>query len=101
MMETVGRFVDWISNNKLVSSLVVAAIVGVAGWLVKWMRDKRDTDRIYQYLMKSAATTAWRFRTTEAISSATHIPTSRVAELCSRDKRFKRNEKEKESWQLT
>jgi hypothetical protein len=43
MMETVGSFVDWISNNKLVSSLVVAAILGVAGWFVKWIRDKRDS----------------------------------------------------------
>jgi hypothetical protein len=100
MMETLGSFVDWISSNKIVSSLVGAAIIGLAGWALKWNRDKRESNRIYQYLVKSAATTAWRFRSTQAISSATHMSKTRVEELCSRDKRIKRNEKEKESWQL-
>jgi len=101
MLENLPGIVDWISNNKIASGVVVAAILAVTGWLVTWIRAKRDSNRIYQYLLKSAATTVWRFRSTEAISSATHIPSKRVAELCSGDKRFKRNEKEKESWQLT
>ena len=32
--------------------------------------------------------------------AATHMSKTRVEELCSRDKRIKRNEKEKESWRL-
>jgi len=100
MSDILRGVVDWISNNQIASGVVVTVILAVAGWFVTWIRDKRDSNRIYQHLVKSAATTAWHFRSTEAISSATHIPKNRVAELCSRDKRIKRNEKEKESWQL-
>jgi hypothetical protein len=99
-MNTIDGLVDFISNNKIASTLIGAAIVAAATWLVKWLRDRRDSNRIYRHLLKSAAKTEWTFRSTEAISSATHIPTSRVSELCGSDKRFKRNEKEKESWRL-
>jgi hypothetical protein len=98
MSETIRSIVDWISNNRLAS--VLPPILAVAGWVLKWLRDKRDGNRIYDFLLKSAATTPWRFRSTEAISSATHLPRRRVEKLCIRDKRIKRNEKEKESWQL-
>jgi len=100
MMPIIACFFDFIGNNKIVSIVVGAAIVGAGGWFVKWIQNKRDSNRIYRHLSKSAANTGWDFRSTEAISSTTQIPTNRVAELCSRDKRIKRNEKEKESWRF-
>jgi len=98
MSETIRSIVDWISNNRIASAL--PPLIAVAGFVVKWIRDKRDSNQIYRYLVKSAATTRWHFRSTEAISSATHLPRRRVEKLCIRDRRIKRNEKEKESWQL-
>ena len=98
MPDILRDLMAWISNNKIASA--VPPIIAVGGWIAKWSRDRRDTNRIYQFLAQSTATTAWRFRSTEAISSATHLPRRRVEKLCIRDRRIKRNEKEKESWQL-
>jgi len=99
-MDTITGLVDFINNNKIVSTLIGAAIVAAATWLLKRLRDRRDSNKIYRYFLKSAASTGWTFRSMQAISSATHIPTSRVADLCGSDKRLKRNEKEKDSWRL-
>src|ERR1700756_4344287 len=98
MSDIFRGLVEWISNNKIASAL--PPIIAIGGWIVKWSRDKRDTNRIRQFLLKSAATTGWRFCSTEAISSATHIPKNRLEKLCIRDRRIKRNEKDTESWQL-
>jgi len=65
-------------------------------WLIRRLRDRLDSHRIYKFISDSHQT----FRSTAAILSATHIPESRVAELCSKDKRIKRNELEKQSWRI-
>lgn len=93
--------VDFISNNKLVSALVAATLIGIFSWFVKFTRDSRDKEKIYKYLQQSRLNTDYTFRSTEAISSDTKIPENRVAELCSRHPSIKRNEKEKQSWRLT
>jgi hypothetical protein len=94
-------YYELISNNKLVSALVAAALLGIFGWIVKLCRDYRDRKKIYGYLQQSRLDTTFTFRSTEAISSETKIPETRVAELCSRHPNIKRNAKEKQSWQLT
>ena len=102
-MEIISGFVDFVGNNFKEIGAGVAIIVAIAGalvWLFKWFQDKRDSDKIYKFLRRSAKERGWAFRTTHAISSATKIPKNRVSELCSRDKRIKRNDKEKESWRL-
>jgi|SRR5450759_4334711 hypothetical protein len=94
-------YFEFISNNKLLSALVAAALLGIFGLIVKLCRDYRDSKKIYEYLQQSRLDTTYTFRSTEAISLATKIPETRVAELCSRHPNIKRNEKEKQSWQLT
>lgn len=91
---------EFISNNALVSALVAAVIVAAAGWVWKWRHDRRDSQAIYQFLLTSKAGTAFSFRSTEAISSHTKISEERVAALCSRHPKIRRNEKEKQSWTL-
>ena len=90
----------FMSENALASSLVAAALVGVVGWALKSRRDNKDSETIYQYLVSSQSETEYRFRSTEAISSRTHIPETRVAALCARHPKIRRNEKEKQSWTL-
>ncbi len=60
MPQTIRSIVDWISNNRITSAL--PPILAVAGWALKWLRDKRDSDRIYRFLVQSTAKTGWRFR---------------------------------------
>jgi hypothetical protein len=59
-----------------------------------------DSGKISVFLRKSKRDGKYTFRSTEAISSNTVIEETKVAKLCARDKRFKRNEKEKQSWRL-
>lgn len=91
---------DFVSNNQLISAILAAMLLGLFGRGVKWWRDHRDSKKLYEFLQKSKSNTAFTFRSTEAISSATKIPEARVEELCSRHSKIKRNEKEKQSWQL-
>jgi hypothetical protein len=102
-MEIISGFVGFLDNNFKEIAAGVAIIVAIAGtlvWLFKWFQNKRDSDKIYKFLRRSAKERGWAFRTTHAISSATQIPEDRVCKLCSRDKRIRGNEKEKESWRL-
>ena len=89
-----------ISNNNLASALVAAAILAAIGGSWNWYRNYRDSKKIYDFLLNSQAETNYTFRSTEAISSHTSISESRVAELCGKHPRVKRNGKEKQSWRI-
>jgi hypothetical protein len=91
---------EFISNNALVSTLVAALLIAIAGSAWKWWHDRKDSEIIYNYLVSSKSATDWTFRSTEAISSHTKIPEHRVAQLCSKHPKIRRNEKEKQSWTL-
>jgi len=94
------KFLQLVANNALISSLIAAAILGLAGWGGKAWRDKRDGDKILGFLRSSKNTTGYGFRSTEAIAANTNIPESRVATICSHHRDIRRNEKEKQSWTL-
>jgi len=87
-----------ITDNPLVSAIVAGVIVAGLAWIIKKLKDRSDSQKIYKFMKDSETTTAHTFRSTAAISSDTSIPETRVAELCSKDKRIKRNEREKQSW---
>jgi hypothetical protein len=89
-----------ISNNNLASALVAAAILAMVGCVWKWHRDRRDSKKILDFMLKSKAETDFTFRTTKAISSHTKISENRVADLCAKHSRIRRNEKEKQSWRI-
>lgn len=92
---------DFISNNALVSALIAAALIAAAGGIWKWWHDRKDSQAIYSFFLTSKTGTNFSFRSTEAISSHTKVPEKRVAYLCSKHPKIRRNEKEKQSWTLT
>lgn len=92
--------IQFISSNNLASALVAAAILAIIGGAWKWRLDRRDSKKILDFMLKSKAETDFTFRSTEAIASHTKICESRVAHLCSKHPRIKRNEKEKQSWRI-
>ncbi len=94
------KIFNFISNNGLVSTLIATTLVAIAVWIRKCWIDRRDGNKIYNFMLTSKSKTDFKFRTTEAISSDIKISESRVAELCSKHPKIKRNEKEKQSWQL-
>lgn len=89
-----------ISNNGLISALIAAVILTAFAGAWNWFRDWRDSRKIYNYMLKSKNETEFTFRATEAISSDTKIPENRVAALCSKHPKIKRNEKTKQTWQI-
>lgn len=95
-----SNFLKLVTENSLGSALAAAAIGSVIVWLWKSYRNWSDSKEIYNFLLSSKTETDFTFRSTEAISSHTKIPESRVAELCSKHTKVKRNEKEKQSWRL-
>jgi len=80
----------------IASGLGVAILLGT--W--KFINDKRDTNRIIDFLKNSEAATEQRFKSSHAISSDTNLSEERVRKLCSKTGRIKRNTREKESWRL-
>lgn len=97
---SLNQVFEFIKQNQVLAPIVTAAVLGTLGFLYRSYRKYRDGKKIYDFLLKSRTNTDFNFRSTEAISSATKIPETRVAELCSRHKKIMRNEKEKQSWQL-
>jgi hypothetical protein len=100
MNEIAGHLIEFATSNQIATAVISAAIIGLFAWFVKLFRDNRDNKKIYEFMRRSLRETNFRFRTTEAISSATRIPEDRVAKLCSKHKKIRRNQKEKQSWQL-
>ena len=101
IIEHMKAIFDFISNNKLVATLVAAAILGAIGGIWKWWRDRRDSDVIYRFMLDSRSRTDYDFRSTPVIASHTRLSTERVAYICARlcaCQKLRRNEKEKESW---
>ncbi|MBI5005836.1 MAG: hypothetical protein HZB95_01800 [Nitrosomonadales bacterium] len=89
-----------ISNNQLISSLFAATIISTIGYCWTSFRNYRDSNRIYEFLSQSASDTNFVFRSTQAISARTKITENRIEELCSKHLNIRRNEKEKQSWQI-
>lgn len=87
-------------NNGIVqgvlASLAVVLILGLFGWL----KFKRDEKIVARFLKDSGVETNHRFRSTQALSSATNLSEERIRKVCSKSTRIRRNQKEKESWKL-
>ena len=93
-------FVKLVVRNPLGTSLASAAIIGLVGLVWRALRDRRDSRLIISFLGNSRDHTEYTFRSTEAISAHTNLREDRVAKLCARHTRIRRNEKEKQSWRL-
>ncbi len=94
------NWAKYASENSLFSALIAALLVAAVAGLWRLYRNSRDGKRIYEYLKHSASETGYVFRSTEAISAHTKMPEGRVADLCAKHPKIKRNEKEKQSWRL-
>jgi hypothetical protein len=90
--------------RELIAGLILTAIVAAVGAAWKWNRDRRDSKKIYDFMLRSIAGTTWDFRRKGAISSKTNISTERVMILCTKlcaQGKLIRNEKEKALWKVS
>ena len=87
-------------KNGIVQGVIATLIVTVIIWIITLSRARFDEKKIIKYLVKSASETSHTFRSTHAISAALDISEERIRKICSKSRNVKRNQKEKESWQL-
>ena len=87
-------------HNGIVQGALAALVAAFVIWMIRAVCIRMDEKKIITFLQKSATETELQFRTTHAIASATHLPEERVAKICGRSKRIRRNQKGKESWVL-
>jgi hypothetical protein len=90
---------DFMKNA--IVGIIVSLIVAFIIWTIQKFREKRAEEKIISFMNESAKITSWKFRSTPAISSHTNISSEKIEKICSKSKKIKRNEKEKESWKLT
>ena len=83
-------------NQNLPAELSAIAILALITWWWKWGKNWNDRRKIYRVLAQSK----YEFLATHAISSKTKIAESRIPELMSNNRKFKRNELEKQSWRI-
>ena len=87
--------------GELIASVTLFGAVATAVW--KWNRDRRDSGRIFDFMLDSHVGTDWKFRKKEAISSHLKLSPDRVVTLCTKlcqQGKLRRNEKEADSWTL-
>jgi hypothetical protein len=91
---------DWITKYRLVSAIVGGGAVVFALRAIKTLKDRRDSDRIYQVLRRLTQDGQYTFRSSEAISGVTHLTQSRISDLCSKHPHIERKEHERHMWRV-
>lgn len=86
--------------KQIIIGVIISLVVSLCLCFIRFLRNVKDTKKIINYLKNSKEKTGYSFRSNHAIASDTHLTEERVRTLCSRSKKVKRNEKEKESWKL-
>ena len=85
----------------LASTMVGGCSVAFTLRAIKTAKDRRDSNRIYQFLCRSIKDEQYQFRSSETISAVTNLPVSRVADLCSKHGHIERKEAQRHMWRVS
>jgi hypothetical protein len=91
--------------NLITEKLLAPALVGGFGvvfvWgVIKTVKLRRDSNRIYEVLRRFAQDGQYTFRSSEAISGVTNLTQSRISDLCSKHPNIERKEHERHMWRV-
>src|SRR5439155_9343922 len=89
-----------ITERVLVSAIVGGCAVVFILRAIKSVKDRRDSNRIYEVLRRCAKDGKYTFRSSEVISRATNLPESRISDLCSKHGHIERKEHERHTWRV-
>src|SRR4030095_5372751 len=89
-----------ITERVLVSAVVGGCAVVFILRAIKSVKDRRDSNRIYEFLRRCAKDGQYMFRSSEAISTVTRLPESRIADLCSKHGHIERKEGQRHMWRV-
>ena len=90
-----------ISKYLLESAIVGGCFVVFILRAIKTAKDRRDSNRIYQFLCRSVKDEQYQFRSSETISAVTNLPVFRVADLCSKHGHIERKEAQRHMWRVS
>jgi hypothetical protein len=92
--------VHLITKYFLASAMVGGCSVAFILRAMKTAKDRRDSNRIYQFLCRSVKDGQYMFRSSETISAVTNLPVSRIADLCGKHGHIERKEKQRHMWRV-
>jgi hypothetical protein len=91
---------DLITDRVLLSAVVGVFAIVLILRAIKNVKARRDSNRIYEFLRRSAKDGHYMFRSSEAISTVTRLPESRIADLCSKHGHIERKEGQRHTWRV-
>jgi hypothetical protein len=94
-----------IAINLITKALLVSAFVGGCAAVfvlrvIKTVKDRRDSKRIYEVLRRLVQDGQHTFRSSERISEITSLTQSRISDLCSKHPHIERKEHERHMWRV-
>jgi hypothetical protein len=69
-------------------------------WAIQTIKDRRDSNRVYEVLRRLAQDGQHTFRSSGRISGMTNLTQSRISELCSKHPNIERKEDERHVWRV-
>jgi len=89
-----------ITERVLVSAIVGDCAVVFILRAIKSVKDRRDSNRIYEFLRRCAKDGKYMFRSSGRISGITNLTQSRISDLCSKHPNIERKEHERHTWRV-
>ena len=89
-----------ITEYRLASAIVGGCAVVLVVRAIKTVKDRRDTNRIYEVLRRFAQDGRHMFRSSGTISGITNLSQSRISDLCSKHPNIERKEHERHMWRV-
>jgi hypothetical protein len=91
--------------NLTTEKLLVSAVVGGCAVVfvlqaTKTLKDRRDSNRIYEVLRRFAQDGQHTFRSSGTISGITNLTQARISDLCSKHPNIERKEHERHMWRV-
>jgi hypothetical protein len=91
--------------NLITEKLLAPALVGGFGvvfvlGVIKTVKLRRDSNRIYEVLRRFAQDGQHTFRSSGTISGITNLTQSRISDLCSKHPNIERKEHERHMWRV-
>ena len=89
-----------ITEKLLGSAFVGGCAVVLVVRAIKTVKDRRDSNRIYEVLCRFAQDGQHMFRSSGTISGITNLTQSRISDLCSKHAYIERKEHERHMWRV-
>ena len=96
----VMALINLITEKLLASAFVSGCAVVFVVRTIKTIKDRRDSNRIYEVLRRFAQDGQHMFRSSGRISGITNLTQSRISDLCSKHPNIERKEHELHMWRV-